>query len=72
MMENYIFSYCQNYYYMLISINLSRQAIASIPQQITFTRKLKDDGATKFFIVEKQKKIFLNFFFRLIYHNRIV
>ena len=57
---------------MLISINLSRQAIASIPQQITFTRKLKDDGATKFFIVEKQKIKLLNFFFRSIYHNRIV
>ena len=71
MMENYIFSYCQNYY-MLISINLSRQAIASIPQQITFTRKLKDDGGTKFFIVEKQQNFFLNFFFRFIYHNRIV
>ena len=57
MMENYIFSYCQNYY-MLISINLSRQAITSIPQQMNFTRKLKDDGATKLFIVEKQKKNF--------------
>ena len=57
---------------MLISINLSRQGIAIIPQQITFTRKLKDDGATKFFIVEKQKIKLLNFFFRFIYHNRIV
>ena len=70
-MENSIFSYCQNYY-TLISINLSRQAIISIPQQINFTRKVKDDGATKFFIVEKQKIKLLNFFFRFIYHNRIV
>ena len=70
-MENQIFSCCQNYY-TLISINLSRQAIMSIPQQINFTRKLKDDGATKFFIVEKQKIKLLNFFFRSIYHNRIV
>lgn len=56
MMENYIFSYCQNYY-MLISINLSRQAITSIPQQINFTRKLEErDSAKMLFIAEKQEK----------------
>ena len=36
---------------------------ASIPQQINFTGKLKeDDDATMLFIVEKQRKTILNFF----------
>ena len=30
-------------------------------QQINFTGKLKDDGATMFFIGEKQQKTILNF-----------
>ena len=35
---------------------------ASIPQQINFTGKLKeDDDATMLFIVEKQRKTILNF-----------
>ena len=34
----------------------------SIPQQINFTGKLEDDdGATMFFIAEKQQKIISNF-----------
>ena len=34
----------------------------NIPQQINFTRKLEeDDGATMFFIAEKQQKVMTNF-----------
>ena len=49
-------------HYKLIGIDLSRQPNASIPQQIDFTQKLEeDDGATMFFIAEKQQKTILNF-----------
>ena len=51
------FSYRQNYY-NLIGIDLSGQ---SIPQQINFTGNLEDDGATMFFIAEKQQKTNLIF-----------
>ena len=55
------FSFHQNYY-KLIGIDLSTQRNKNIPQQIDFTRKLeKDDGATLFFIAEKQQKEILNF-----------
>ena len=48
------FSYYQNYY-KLIGIYLSRQTNTSIPHQINFVGKLEeDDGATMFFISEKQ------------------
>ena len=54
-------SYYQNYY-KLIGIDLSRQTYPSIPQQISFVWKLEeDDGATMFFIVEKQQKTILFF-----------
>ena len=44
-------------YYKLISIGLSRQANMCIPQKINFVQKLEEgDGATMFFIAEKQKK----------------
>ena len=53
--------YYQNYY-KLVCIDLSRQTSTNIPQQISFTGKLeKDDGATMFFIAEKQQKTILNF-----------
>ena len=53
--------YYQNYY-KLVCIDLSRQTNTNIPQQINFTGKLeKDDGATMFFIAEKQQKTILNF-----------
>ena len=53
--------YHQNYC-KLISIDLSRQTNMSIPQQINFTQKLEEnDGATMFFIYEKQHKTILNF-----------
>ena len=46
-------------YYKLIGRDLARQTNTSIPQQINFTGKLeKDDGATMFFIAEKQEKQF--------------
>ena len=48
-------------YYKLIGINLSRQTNTSVSQQINFVEKLEDDGATMFFIAEKQQKIILNF-----------
>ena len=52
------FWYHQNYY-NLIDIDLSRQTNTNIPQQINFTGKLEeDDGATIFFIAEKQQKQF--------------
>ena len=55
------FSYHQNYY-KLISIDLWRQTNTNIPQQTNFIGKLeKDDGATIFFIAEKQQKAILNF-----------
>ena len=55
------FSYHQNYY-KLIGIDLSRQTNMSIPQQINFVGKLEeDDGATMFFIAEKQQKTILKF-----------
>ena len=53
--------YHQNYY-KLIDTNLSRQANTNIPQEISFTGKLKDgNGAIMFFIVEKQQETMLNF-----------
>ena len=53
--------YHQNYY-KLIGIDFSRQKNTNIPQQINFTGNLKeDDGATMFFIAEKQQKTILNF-----------
>ena len=55
-------------YYKLIGIDLSRQKNASIPQQINFVGKLKeDDGATMFLSLESSK----NYFFRFINYNRI-
>ena len=55
------FSFHQNYY-KLIGTDLSTQRNKNIPRQIDFTRKLeKDDGATLFFIAEKQQKEILNF-----------
>ena len=54
------FSYHQNFH-KLIGIDLSRQANMCIPEQINFTGKLEeDDGATVFFIAEKQQKTILN------------
>ena len=55
------FSYHQNYY-KLGDMDLSRQTNTSVPQQINFVRKLKEDnGATLFFIAGKQHKAILNF-----------
>ena len=49
-------------YRKLISIDLSRQTNTSIRQQINFVGKLEeDDGATIFFIVEKQQKTIPSF-----------
>ena len=50
-------------YYKLIGIDLSRQTNTSISQEINFVGKLEEDnGATMFFIAEKQKKSILSFF----------
>ena len=52
------FSYHQNYY-KLIGMDSSRQTKTNIPQQINFRGKLEEaDGATMFFITEKQQKLF--------------
>ena len=57
------FSYHQNYE-RLIDTYLSRQTNTGIPQQINFVGKLGEhDGATMFFIAEKQHKTILNFSF---------
>ena len=49
-------------YYKLITIDLSRKRNTSIPQEINFVGKfVEDDGATMFFIAEKQQKTILNF-----------
>ena len=46
----------------IIGIDLSRQANTRVLQQIDFVGKLEeDDGATMFFIAEKQQKTILNF-----------
>ena len=46
----------------IIGIDLPRQANTRILQQIDFVGKLEeDDGATMFFIAEKQQKTILNF-----------
>ena len=47
--------------YKLIGIDLSRQTIISIPQKINFIGKLEDNGATMFFVSEKQQNTILNF-----------
>ena len=50
--------YHQNYY-KIIGIDLLRQTNRDIHQQIDLLWKLeKDDGATMFFILEKQQKTF--------------
>ena len=55
------FSY-HKYYYKPIGIDLSRQRNTNIPQQINSTgRSEEDDGATMFFIAEKQRKTNLIF-----------
>ena len=47
--------------YKLSGIDLLRQANSSIPQQINFAGKLEgEDGATIFFVSEKQQKAILN------------
>ena len=49
-------------YYKLIGTTLSRQTNAIIPQRVNFAGKLEeDDGATMFFVSEKQQKIVVNF-----------
>ena len=47
-------------YYKHIGIDLSRQTITTISQQINFTEKL-EDGAAMFFVSKKQQKTILNF-----------
>ena len=60
------FSYHQSYY-KLIGIDLSRQTNTNIPQQINFVGNLEeDDGATMFFIAEKQQNTILNFSLNLL------
>ena len=57
------YSYHQNHY-KFIGIGLSRQTNMTTPQQINFAGKLEeDDGATMFFISEKQQKAILKFSF---------
>ena len=49
-------------YYKLTGIDLSRETNMSTPQQINFIGKVEEnDGATMFFIAEKQQKTIRNF-----------
>ena len=61
-------------HYKLIGIDLSIQTNTTTPQKINFIRKLVDNGATMFFIAEKQKKTknYFKHFFGFINHNRII
>ena len=56
-----LLDYLYQKYYKLIGTDLSRQTNISIPQQINFTGKLEDDGATMFFVSEKHQKTIVNF-----------
>ena len=48
--------------YKLIAIDLSKQTNLKDPQQINFIEKLdKDNGATKFFIIEKSEETTFSF-----------
>ena len=50
--------YNQNYY-KLIGIDISRPTNTTVPQEINFIGKLEEeDGATMFFIEERQQKLF--------------
>ena len=53
--ENLLYYLYNQKYYKIVGIDLSRQTNTSIPQQINFVAKLaEDDGATMFFVTEKQ------------------
>ena len=63
----------QQKYYKLIAIDFSRKIKTSIPQQINFVEKLKEDYcATKFFITEKLWKNHFKLFYRFVNFNRII
>ena len=64
------FLYYQKYY-KPISIGLSRQTKAAIPQQMIFVTKLEEDGGATLFSSLKQQ-LFLKLFFRLFNCNRII
>ena len=74
----HFFKYCTlsveiKNFYKHTNIDLSRQTNTSIPQEINFTRKLKeDDSATMFFIVEKQKKNYSKVLFKFTNCNRLI
>ena len=60
--ENLLNYFYYQKYYKCIGIDLSKQKNTSIPQQISFVWKLEEnDGATTFFIAEKQEKTILDF-----------
>ena len=59
--------------YQIIGIDLSWQTNTSIPQQIKFIEKLKDDyGAAMFICLWKAVKSYFKLFFRFINGNRII
>ena len=74
----HFFKYCTllveiKNFYKHTNIDLSRQTNTSIPQEINFKRKLKeDDSATMFFIVEKQKKNYSKVLFKFTNCNRLI
>ena len=60
-------------YYILISIDFSRETNMNIPHQIIFIGTLEENGGAKMlFFAEKQKKNNSKIFFRFINCNRII
>ena len=55
------YSYHQNYYKLIELTQIYQEKNFTIPQQISFLGKLKEDNSVKFFMLEKHKKIFLFF-----------
>ena len=61
MMGNLLDHFYHQNYYKLISIDLLGQTDTSISQQVNITGKLDEsDGASMFFMTEKQQKTVLN------------
>ena len=61
MMGNLLDYFYHQNYYKLISIDLLGQTDTSISQQVNITGKLdENDGASMFFMTEKQQKTVLN------------
>ena len=63
--NSFDYLYHQNHF-KFIGIDLSRQTNTTIPQQINFKGKLEENGATMFFIAEKEQETIFNFSLHLL------